>query len=141
MKLLDQIKKHEGFKATVYECTEGYDTIGYGFAIKDLVLDQDIADLILMRKIDKLEQRICDRFDWFFNSPEEVKIVVVNMCYQLGLSGFSKFKKTIYFLETEQFEEASIEMLHSLWAKQTPNRAKELSEQLRNIDGYPQNSD
>ena len=140
MKLLNQIKKHEGFKDTVYECSEGYDTIGYGFAIKDLVLDQDIADLILMRKIDKLEHRICDKFDWFLSSPEEVKIVVVNMCYQLGLSGFSKFKKTIYLLETEQFDEASIEMLHSLWAKQTPNRANELSEQLRNIDGYPQNS-
>ena len=35
----------------------------------------------------------------------------------------SKFKKTIYLLETEQYEEASIEMLDSLWAKQTPNRA------------------
>ena len=55
------------------------------------------------------------------------------MCYQLGQSGFSKFKKTIYLLESEQYDEASIEMLDSLWAKQTPNRAKELSETLRNI--------
>ena len=53
------------------------------------------------------------------------------MCYQLGVSGFSKFKKTIYYLETEQYEEASVEMLDSLWAKQTPNRAKELSEAVR----------
>ena len=36
--LIEQIKKHEGFEPTVYEDTEGYDTIGYGFAIKDLVL-------------------------------------------------------------------------------------------------------
>ena len=56
-------------------------------------------------------------------------------CYQLGLTGFSKFKKTIYLLETEQYDEASIEMLDSLWAKQTPNRAKELSEKLRGING------
>ena len=138
MSLLSDIKKHEGFRSTVYECSEGYDTIGYGFAIKDLELDEDIAELILMRKLDVLQERISSKFGWFDNSPEEVKDVVTNMCYQLGLSGFSKFKKTIYLIETEQYEEASIEMLHSLWAKQTRTRAKELSEILRSIDGHTQ---
>ena len=140
MSLINQIKKHEGFRSTVYECSEGYDTIGFGFAIKDLELDEDIAELILKRKLEKLQKRISSKFGWFDNTPEEVKDVVTNMCYQLGLSGFSKFKKTIYLLETEQYEDASIEMLDSLWAKQTYNRAKELSETLRSIDGHPQSS-
>tara|TARA_R110002096_G_scaffold137843_1_gene291374 strand:+ start:115 stop:516 length:402 start_codon:yes stop_codon:yes gene_type:complete len=133
MNLLNQIKEHEGFRSEVYECTEGYDTIGYGFAIKDLKLDEDIAELILKRKLDELEERIAGKFSWFSVSPDVVKEVVINMCYQLGVSGFSKFKKTIYLLETEQYEDASIEMLNSLWAKQTYNRAKELSETLRSI--------
>ena len=131
--LLKDIKKHEGFKPRVYKCTEGYDTIGYGFAIKDLVIEKDIADLILMKKLHTLLQRVMVAFSWFESMPPEVKDVVLNMCYQLGLSGFSKFKKTIYLLETEQFEEASVEMLDSLWAKQTPNRAKELSEIVRSV--------
>ena len=134
MSLLDDIKKHEGFRSRVYQCTEGYDTIGYGFAIKDLELDEDIAEMILIRKLEKLQKRITSTFGWFFNSPEDVKDVVTNMCYQLGVSGFSKFKKTIYLLETEQYHEASIEMLDSLWAKQTPNRAKELSEILSHVE-------
>tara|TARA_R100001594_G_scaffold128315_1_gene166501 strand:+ start:1380 stop:1790 length:411 start_codon:yes stop_codon:yes gene_type:complete len=133
MELLKEIKRHEGFKPRVYKCTEGYDTIGYGFAIKDLVIEEDIAELILMRKLDTLQQRIASVFGWFFNSPQEIKDVVTNMCYQLGLSGFSKFKKTIYYLETEQYQEASVEMLDSLWAKQTPNRAKELSEIVKSV--------
>ena len=141
MSLLKDIKKHEGFRSTVYQCTEGYDTIGYGFAIKDLEIDEDIAELILMKKLHNLQKRIASKFWWFFSSPEEVKDVVTNMCYQLGLIGFSKFKKTIYLLETEQYEEASIEMLDSLWAKQTPNRAKELSEKIRSINGHTKNSD
>ena len=131
MTLLESIKKHEGFKSTVYKCTEGYDTIGYGFAIKDLFLDKDIAELILVRNLAVLVERIKKTFPWVNDAPEEIQDIVVNMCYQLGISGFSKFKKTIYLLETEQYDEASIEMLDSLWAKQTPNRAKELSEQLR----------
>ena len=133
MSLLKSIKYHEGFRSTVYQCTEGYDTIGYGFAVKDLVLDEDIAELILLRKLEKLQHRIASVFGWWYNSPKTVKNVVTNMCYQLGISGFSKFKKTIYLLETEQYEDASIEMLDSLWAKQTPNRAKELSEALRSV--------
>ena len=131
MNLLKQIKKHEGFRSTVYQCTEGYDTIGYGFAIKDLKLDEDIAELILVRKLADLVARIKQTFPWTKDAPEEIQDVVVDMCYQLGVNGFSKFKKTIYLLETEQYEEASVEMLDSLWYKQTPNRAKELSEEVR----------
>ena len=129
--IVEDIKRHEGFRSTVYKCSEEFDTIGYGFAIKDLEIDKDIADLILMRKLHKLLERITIAFPWFEDINSIAKSVVINMCYQLGLSGFSKFKKTIYFLETEQYEEASIEMLNSLWAKQTPSRAKELSEEIR----------
>ena len=131
--LIKKIKEHEGYRSTVYQCTEGFDTIGYGFAIKDLKLSEEICDIILAEKLAKLQFDISNKFEWFDDSPNLVKDVVTNMCYQLGLSGFSKFKKTIYYLETEQYEEASIECLDSLWAKQTPNRAKELSEQLASL--------
>ena len=133
MALINKIKKHEGFRSTVYECTEGYETIGYGFAIKDLKLDEDIAELILIRKLADLVARIKETFPWTKDAPEVIQDVVVDMCYQLGINGFSKFKKTIYLLETEQYQEASVEMLDSLWAKQTPNIAKELSEEVRAV--------
>ena len=133
MNLIDDIKKHEGIRARVYQCTEGYDTIGYSFAIKDLELTEHIADQILMKKLSELNLKIIDRFKWYFTSPQKVQDVVVNMCYQMGISGFSKFKKTIYYLETEQYEEAADEMLDSLWHKQTPNRSKELSDIIRSL--------
>ena len=36
--IIEQLKIHEGYKPTVYKCTAGVDTIGVGFAIKDLNL-------------------------------------------------------------------------------------------------------
>ena len=66
--------------------------------------------------------------------PQEIKDVVMEMCYQLGVGGFSKFKKTIAFLQNKQFIDASQEMLDSLWAKQTPNRAKELSNRVKEVE-------
>ena len=127
MALLERIKHHEGFRSKVYQCTEGYDTIGYGFAIKDLELDKDISEMILMQKLDNLMTRIGKTFVWWRSADSTVKDVVVEMCYQLGVSGFSKFKKTIDHLENRRYSKASAEMLDSRWAKQTPNRALELS--------------
>ena len=60
--------------------------------------------------------------------PEEVQDVVIECCYQLGVSGFSNFKKTLRYLEQHELEKAAVEMLDSKWAKQTPNRAKKLSD-------------
>ena len=60
--------------------------------------------------------------------PKTIQNVVIEMCYQLGVTGFSKFVKTITYLKDKDFKSASVEMLDSKWAKQTPNRAKEMSE-------------
>lgn len=126
--LIKQIKHHEGYRSRVYKCTEGYDTIGYGFAIKDLVVSEEVCEMILLEKLEFLEKSIKNRFSWYEESPQVIKEVIINMCYQLGVSGFSRFRKTISYLEKENYLEASKEMLRSRWAKQTPNRAKELSE-------------
>ena len=64
--------------------------------------------------------------------PQEVQEVVLNMCYQLGITGVSKFRKAISALQEGEWQEAADEMLDSLWARQTPNRAEELSNIVRN---------
>lgn len=130
--LLEKIKEHEGFVEHVYDDSLGIPTIGYGFAIKDLVLDEDIAEEILIRKLEKLKRNAISRFKWLEDMPQEVQEVVINMCYQLGVAGVSKFRKAISALQEGDWNEAADEMLDSLWAKQTPNRATELSNIVRN---------
>jgi len=131
--IIEQLKVHEGYKSKVYKCTAGVDTIGIGFAIKDLELSEDVCDLILQEKLEVLEERFEKKFDWFATSPVEVRNVMLNMAYQLGFAGFCKFKKTIAYLQEAEWEKASEEMLDSRWAKQTPNRAKELSEIIESL--------
>ena len=130
--LLESIKHHEGFVEHVYDDSLGIPTIGYGFAIKDLILDEDIAEDILMRKLEKLKRNANARFQWLEDMPQEVQAVVLNMCYQLGVTGVSKFRKAISALQEGDWDEAANEMLDSLWARQTPNRATELSNIVRN---------
>ena len=133
MSLIESVKKNEGYRSMVYKDSLGIDTIGYGFAIKDLELDEDICEEILVRKLKDLQYSIKKKFHWFEDMPPHIKDVVMEMCFQLGVGGFSKFKKTISYLENKQFKNASVEMLDSLWAKQTPNRAKALSNIVKEV--------
>ena len=133
--LIEDIKMEEGYRASVYLDTLEKPTIGYGFLIDSLELQEDICQLILMRKLEKLIKTIKFNFKWFDDMPEKVQDVVINICYQLGVSGFSKFKKTIQFMKNKQWDKASVEMLDSKWAReQTPQRALRLSETVKSVE-------
>ncbi len=131
--LIKSIKQNEGYVKNVYKDSLGIDTIGYGFAIKDLELEEDLCDIILDRKLKILISRIESKFQWYKYMPPEVKNVVIEMCYQMGVYGFSCFKKTIAYLQDKKWNEASVEMLDSRWAEQTPNRAREMSEKIKKL--------
>ena len=131
--LLESIKHHEGFVEHVYDDSLGIPTIGYGFAIKDLVLEEDLCDEILLRKIRILGRSVMGKFPFFDSLPSDCKDVLMEMCYQLGVTGVSKFKKALKAMEDGDWEKAADEMLDSKWAKQTPNRAKEMSNIVRSL--------
>ena len=130
MSLIDNIKESEGFRSKVYQCTEGHDTIGYGFAIKDLVLSRDMCDTILETKVAELKLIVNQKIPLIEDLPEIVQEVLYEMYYQMGNSLF-KFKKTLKHLENKDYRLAAKEMLDSRWAGQTPNRAKKLSNYVK----------
>ena len=60
---------------------------------------------------------------------DDAKIIIIEMIFQLGGTGVSKFRKMWQALQQDppDYAEASVQMLDSRWAKQTPNRAKEMA--------------
>ena len=150
--ILSLIKKHEGYRSKTYKCTEGYDTTGIGFAWKDLDFDKEMANkilqenkynielseevcnLILEEKIDIILGRLQKVAPWVERSNKIVQTVIINMCYQMGVSGVMKFKKALAAMEKGNWNLAANELLDSRWAKQTPNRANELAEMTRGIN-------
>ena len=130
-KLIEHIKQEEGFRSRVYQCTEGYDTIGSGVAIKDLEMTEDIAELILKEKLIKLYSRIEKQINFFKKLPIDIQDVLLSMSYQMGVTGVTRFKKMLAAMLLKDWTKAADEMLDSKWARQTPNRAKRLSEIVR----------
>lgn len=128
MSLIDSIKKNEGYRPMVYDDHLGNPTIGYGFLISQLHLDEDICDMILERKVGEIKLQLHRKFPFVLDLPEEVQDVCIEMVFQLGLKSFSRFRKTIALLRLGNFKAAADEMLDSKWAReQTPARAKRLS--------------
>ena len=135
MALIDDIKKHEGFSSVVYQCTAGYDTIGYGQRIKYLRVTKEQAEEWLEEELANLKYILADKYDWFLPAPQEVKDIAMNMAYQLGPKSFSMFRLTIQHIANKDYKSASTEMLDSKWARDdTPRRAKELSDRMAKME-------
>ena len=64
--------------------------------------------------------------------------VLYSMAYQLGVDGLAAFKNTLVMISNGNFEGASEGMLSSLWARQTPQRAKRHAQVMRSgtYDAY-----
>ena len=129
--LIERLKVNEGFRSRVYQCTQGFDTIGYGFAIKDLELTEKEAEHLLGNRVSQKHFHLLDNLYWYSDMPPEVQGVILEMVYQLGFSGFKKFKKAISNMKSKDWKGAATEMLDSRWAKQTPNRANQLADIVR----------
>ena len=68
--------------------------------------------------------------DW----PEEVRLIVANMAFNLGLPKLKKFQKMLIAINMKNYVLASKEGLDSRWAKQVYNRAHRLMDRMRDID-------
>ena len=62
---------------------------------------------------------------------EKAQEIIIEMVFQLGRTGVSKFKNMWKALSELNYVGASYEMLDSRWSKQTPNRAKAMANQMR----------
>jgi lysozyme len=133
-KLIESIKRHEGYKDTVYFDTKGYLTCGWGhqfilgskipLEVSELFFKSDLADAISnFNKIDiNLQRKL---------NPGRRR-VVVEMIFNMGLKGVLEFKQMWACIKNEDFEGAAREMLASQWASQVKGRADELAGIMRN---------
>lgn len=67
----------------------------------------------------------------FYKLPEEAKLILCNMMYNLGYTRLSKFSKLKAAINKGDWEEASKQMYQSKWRTQVPNRAGRLIDRMK----------
>ena len=138
-RLLESVKKHEGYRNKVYLDTLGKRTVGVGhLCVEDFWEDdKEYEDSFLMEILEKdlqeairgakelMEEHGCADID------DRAEEILIEMVFQLGRTGVSKFRNMWKALSEHNYVGASFEMLDSRWAKQTPNRAKNMADQMK----------
>lgn len=127
---IKQIMIDEGFRSHPYRCTEGYLTIGFGLNL-DAGISEDLARTILAEQLHAKVTELRQKMPNFDGYPDEVKNILSNMAFNLGVTGLLKFKKMIAALDLSMYDTAANEMLDSKWARQVPNRANRLADRMR----------
>ena len=138
-RLMESVKQHEGYRNKVYLDTLGKRTVGVGhLCVEDFweddkeyeekflmtILEHDLQTAIKSAK-QLIEEFGCDDID------EQAEEILIEMVFQLGKTGVSKFRNMWKALSEKNYIGASYEMLDSRWAKQTPNRAKAMANLMK----------
>ena len=137
------LQYEEGFREKPYLCSEGYPTVGTGIRIGPQGADLKYYEFTVPREVDAVwlqsilnstmrSMLMNERIAKAMNVLDEARTaVLVSMAYQMGVAGLAQFKNTLSLIEHKHFDDAAKAMLDSKWARQTPNRAKRHTEQMR----------
>lgn len=133
-KLEKDLDNDEGFVSHAYQDHLGYWTIGIGRLIdkrKGGGITREEAYYLLRNTLGAKFKEMDAAMPWWRDQPEPVQRALANMAYQMGVPGLMKFKNTLALIQAKKYNEAADNALKSLWAKQTPERAKRVTDLIR----------
>ena len=126
MNLIEQLRRDEGVRYTLYKDSVGIDTFGTGFTFP---IDDAENDFILQHRVDKISTALAG-YDWFRPLDGVRQAVLISMAYNLGMTGLLHFPHFLAALSKQDWANAADEMRNSLWAKQVGARADRLEQQI-----------
>lgn len=139
--LREELKLDEGLRLSMYKCTEGFNTIGYGHNCDSCptfegshipdTISQNTAERLLDADIAKAQISLYKAIPWIVNIPKNQQEALINMTFQMGINGLLKFKNTLKMIKEGRINEACDNARKSLWYKQTPNRAERVIMRLK----------
>ena len=125
-----ELKEHEGYRGEVYKDTLGFDTVGYGCKMP---ITRAEATFLLRHRLMAKEEELKRLEPRYMKANGEVKAILLNMAYQIGVKGLLGFRNMLKSIENHEYVEASIHGLDSKWHKQTQNRANDLMDRLARV--------
>lgn len=133
-KLTAQLKADEGVRQHVYKDHLGYETIGVGRLVDERKPGSGLRmveiEFMLANDIHDRYRQLNQTLTFFKDLDEARQGALLNMSFQLGVEGLLAFKNTLSAIRRGEYEVAAAHMLDSLWAKQTPARARRMAAQI-----------
>lgn len=132
-RLTAQLRRDESEVLHAYPDSEGFWTLGVGRLIdarKGGGISAAESAYLLANDIQECLDDLDRRLPWYRQLDVARQGVLVNMSFQLGIDGLCAFKNSLGHIQARRWQQAHDALLDSLWAKQTPERAKRLATQM-----------
>lgn len=132
--LKDELRADEGFVSHAYRDSLGYLTIGIGRLIDERRgggISLEEAKYLLDNDIHNIMDTLDDEIPWWRNLSDPQQRALCNMAFQMGVGGLLSFQNMLVALKGGDLSTAHFEALNSLWARQTPSRARDVAALLR----------
>jgi len=129
--LRELLIKHEGLSLLPYIDSTGHLTIGYGRNIQIRGISNEEALFMMDNDIEGCIDDLMNTYDFWDDLNDVRQVVLVNMCYNLGINKLKRFSRMKRALSARDYSRASFEMLNSLWARQVGKRAVELAQLMK----------
>lgn len=116
------------------DCCDLRAVTGAGEQIALSINPDSAANCISQMSSNVLNRAIADlrrNVPGFDNLDDVRKTILIDMCFNLGISRLLKFQKMWNAIDREDWDDASMEMLDSRWARQVGQRAVFLSNQMQ----------
>ena len=120
----DHVKEYEGYSQLVYECTAGYATIGYGRNLEQRGITKAESEYLLANDLQQCIKELRGIINKFDDLPDKAQLVLIDMCYNLGLSKLLNFENMLDAIDARDWEKAAEELLDSRYARQVKRRAR-----------------
>ena len=104
---------------------KGKITIGIGRNIQEIGLSEDEIEYLLQNDINRCKNELREIFPDFDELPENVKLVLIDMIFNLGKTRFLGFKHMIEAVKERNWGKMIEEMKNSRWCKQVKNRCED----------------
>lgn len=128
-----QLLDHEGYKPFAYRCSAGKLTVGIGRNLENKGLTLDESLYLLRNDIRECVEDLWAIFPSFHNLSAVKRHVLIDMRFNLGATGFRRFKRMICAVEKRDFTLAAHEMMDSKWYGQVGNRGKTLRNMMLGV--------
>lgn len=132
-KIKSLLIKHEGLRTKPYKCTAGKLTIGVGRNLDDKGITPAEADYMLINDITECLNDLKKIFPDFDTLPENVQLVMIDMRFNLGDTGFRSFKNMIAAINKRDYKAVVKSMQGSKWYGQVGNRSKNLVKMIEQV--------
>lgn len=122
----------EGIRLHPYKDTVGKTTIGIGRNLDDVGISRDEAQFLLDNDIKAALEALDTLLPWWRGMSDVRQHVLVNLCFNMGISKLMGFKLALAAMEAGSYDEAANQMLNSAWYGQVGARAVRLVSLMRN---------